>query len=159
MKVLAREGLLVMEPRRGCCVAAIGVEGVARLFDVLELLEIQLVREAARHEIVAHSAPLDLRLLLEMGGNRHAGEAIGRLREKLLLALGPSYGQAENTLFERITPALAAAFVRQDQDEAERVWRDYAIARRRLAGCRTQRHAAGQPSPTDRRLIDSGPMC
>ena len=57
MKVLAREGLLVMEPRRGCCVAAIGVEGVARLFDVLELLEIQLVREAARHEIVAHSAP------------------------------------------------------------------------------------------------------
>jgi hypothetical protein len=141
LKVLAREGLLVMEPRRGCCVAAIGVEGVARLFDVLELLEIQLVREA------------------EMGGNRHAGEAIGRLREKLLLALGPSYGQAENTLFERITPALAAAFVRQDQDEAERVWRDYAIARRRLAGCRTQRHAAGQPSPTDRRLIDSGPMC
>ncbi|THF58654.1 GntR family transcriptional regulator [Pseudothauera rhizosphaerae] len=133
LKVLAQQGLVLIEPRRGCCVAEFSSADVAALFDVLDLLEGHAVRAAARDGLAA-AGPAGCTDPFETAGNRYAAEAITRLREKLRLALGPAYSRGEAELFVRSTSALSAALGRQDAARAEGAWRDYAAARRRLAG-------------------------
>ncbi|MFC5769638.1 GntR family transcriptional regulator [Thauera sinica] len=134
LKVLAHEGLVAMEPRRGCCVAEFSATDVAALFDALDLLEAYAVREAASRGLAAGAGLANHASLLEAAGNRYAAEAITRLREKLQLALGPAYCRGEAEFFARAAPALSAALARHDAAQAERTWRDYAVARRGLAG-------------------------
>ncbi|WP_068635067.1 GntR family transcriptional regulator [Thauera butanivorans] len=131
LKVLAHEGLVVIEPRRGCCVAEFSRSDVCALFGVLELLEAFAVREAAGRGPVA--GPIDYERLVESAGNRYAADAILRLREKLRLALGPAFGDGDAECFSGIAPTLHAALSRHDAAQAEAAWRTYAAARRRLA--------------------------
>ncbi|THF65448.1 GntR family transcriptional regulator [Pseudothauera nasutitermitis] len=134
MKVLAHEGLVLIEPRRGCCVAEFSAADVRALFDVLELLEGYAVSEIAHHGLEV-AGKVDYLRLLETSGNRYAAEAITRLREKLLLALGPAFGRDEAELLDSAAPALLAALEMHDAAQAERTWREYTAARRTRAGC------------------------
>lgn len=135
LKVLAHEGLVSIEPRRGCRVAEFSPADVAALFDVLDLLETHAVHEAARRDATAVELASQA-CLFDAADNRYAAEAITRLREKLQLALGPAYSRGETEAFARSAPALSAALARHDAAQAERVWRGYTAARRRLAGSR-----------------------
>lgn len=131
LKVLAHEGLVAIEPRRGCCVAEFSRNDVFALFGVLELLEAFAVHEAA----IKGPLPgqMDYERLIESAGNRHAADAVIRLREKLRLALGPAFGDGDAACFAGIAPALHEALSRCDAAQAEAAWRRYAAERRRQA--------------------------
>lgn len=131
LKVLAHEGLVAIEPRRGCCVAEFSCSDVRALFGVLELLEAFAVREAASRGPAAD--PLNYERLVESAGNRYAAEAVIRLREKLRLALGPTFGNGDAACFASIASTMHEALSRCDAAQAEAAWRIYAVSRRRLA--------------------------
>ena len=131
LKVLAHEGLVAMEPRRGCCVAEFSHNDVHALFGVIELLEAWAVREAARRGPA--DGPMDYALLFESAGNRYAADAATRLREKLRVALGPAFGDRDAECFTRIAPSLHAALSRHDEAQAGHAWRTYADMRRQGA--------------------------
>lgn len=141
MKVLAHEGLLQIEPRRGCCVAAFSAADVAALLDVLELLEGFALNEAALKEEGA--APLSHEALLQAAGNRYASELVMLLREKLLLAGGPAYQRKEAALFSTIATALGDALARHDGAQAQRIWQGYAGERRQSLVCPPARARGG----------------
>lgn len=137
LKVLAHEGLVQLEPRRGCCVARLDAHDVDDLLTVLDLLEIHLIEEragAAGH-IPACAPPTG------QGANRYAADLIVRLREKLRLALGPTFKDSETLLFERIRTELDTALAAHDKAGSTRLYRRFASARRKLA-CGAQACAA-----------------
>jgi len=140
LKVLAHEGLLQIEPRRGCCVAAFSGADVAALLDVLELLEGFALNEAALKE--EGVVPLSHEALLQSAGNRYASELVMLLREKLLLAGGPAYRRKEAALFSAIATALGEALARHDRAQARRIWQGYAGERRQSLACPSARAEA-----------------
>jgi len=146
LKVLAHQGLLQIEPRRGCCVAAFSGADVAALLDVLEVLEGFALNEAALKEKEG-AAPLSHEALLQSAGNRHACELVMLLREKLLLAGGPAYQRKEAALFSAIATALGEALARRDRAQAQHIWQGYAGERRQSLACPPARAGAAWPGP------------
>lgn len=133
LKVLAHEGLVVIEPRRGCCVARLDAEDVDNLLAVLDLLESHLIEERAGG--AGHGGRLaTCTALAEQSTNRYANEVVVRLREKLCLALGPAFGRDEAALFERVRGDLDTALAACDATRAAPLWRRFARSRRELAG-------------------------
>lgn len=131
LKVLTREGLLTMEPRRGCCVAELDSDDLSALLEVLELLELHTLRETARQGRSAPQATDHARLFTHTD-NRYAAEAIRRLHEKLLLAFGPEYDQDSSAALAHCLGALNAALTTRQVDQVEAVWRNYMHTRRQL---------------------------
>ncbi|CAM5342931.1 hypothetical protein TMEC54S_01676 [Thauera mechernichensis] len=120
LKVLAHEGLVQLEPRRGCCVARLDTEDVDDLLAILDLLE--------THLLEVRTAPP-----AGDGRNRHAAEVISRLREKLRLACGPAFSDREAELLAAIRPAVDAALATHDTAGAKQHYCRFASARRKLA--------------------------
>lgn len=83
LKVLARDGLVTHRNLSGCAVAAFSPTELAELLQILEHLE---------------------RFELEWRGNPFAADAIQRLRDKLYLAVGPGFVEADHAALH----ALAA---------------------------------------------------
>lgn len=95
LKVLASEGIVELQARRGCFVARLTWEDVLKLFDLLELLETFAVREAAK--VRAHFEISDnlQRSLAAASGNAYLPELLERLVGKLRLAFGPLFDSSE----------------------------------------------------------------
>lgn len=134
LKVLAREGLLSIEPRRGCCVAELEDSDVHNLLDVLELLELHALREATHLRCPLEGASDHASLFARLG-NRYAAEATHRLNDKLLLTFGPDYDHDNTAALTRRLGTLGTAMAASQVDRVEAVWRDYMQERRRLANC------------------------
>lgn len=146
LKVLGREGLVAIEPRRGCCVAELSAADVSALLDVIEMLGLHAVREAARSG-VKPAEPTDHAKLLECGRNRYLTEAVLRLNDKLQLACGPRFGRADTELLASLLPTLAAALSAHQVAHAEQIWTEYTKARRRLAASHVAPFRNGSPAP------------
>jgi DNA-binding GntR family transcriptional regulator len=131
LKVLGREGLVEIEPRRGCCVAALSGADVAGLLSAIALLGLHAVREAA-HSGIQPAAPAGLAELLECGGNPHLTDALLRLNDKIQLACGPQFSTADGGLLAASMPALSSALAGRRRAQAEQLWTAFTQARREL---------------------------
>ena len=101
LKVLASEGIVELQARRGCFVARLTWEDVLKLFDLLELLETFAVREAAKagsHFEIGESLQRSLGVA---SGNAFLPELLERLVGKLRLAFGPLFDSPEMQPSER----------------------------------------------------------
>lgn len=125
LKVLGREGLVDIEPRRGCCVAELSAADVAGLLSVIAMLGLHAVREAA-HNGIQPAKPAGLAELLECGGNRYLTDTILRLNDKVQLACGPQFSAADAALLAAAMPALSAALAQRQPQRAEHLWTAYA---------------------------------
>lgn len=79
LKVLAAEGLVTLQPRRGCVVTEVSEDDAERLFPVMALLEGRCAYEAAQHASDAQLAELQrLHEDLEMTAAAHDAEGYYR---------------------------------------------------------------------------------
>ncbi len=143
LKVLGREGLVELEPRRGCCVAELSAHDVDSLLGLIEMLGQHAVREAARNGI-APAEPAGFAQLFDCARNRHLTGAALRLNDKLRLACGPQFDAADVALLAAAMPALAASLSARQQVHAEQLWTAFAQARRQLAAGYVALHATPQ---------------
>jgi len=95
LKVLASEGIVELQARRGCFVARLTWDDVVKLFDLLELLETFAVREAAKARAHFEIGDSLQRSLGDAAGNAYLPELFERLGGKLRLAFGPLFDSPE----------------------------------------------------------------
>lgn len=107
LKVLASEGIVELQARRGCFVARLTWEDVLKLFDLLELLETFAVREAAKARAHFEIGDSLQRSLGEAAGNAYLPELFERLVGKLRLAFGPLFDSPEMQASERLWAQLS----------------------------------------------------
>lgn len=119
LKVLAHEGLLVMKPRYGCCVAALSRDDVGEILDVMQLMEVHAASLLAerlihREPFAAAQAlgdalrrlPCARRAVVESAGNRFLEKCHAILGKRLRLGLGPVLDEVGgNAELIRILPA------------------------------------------------------
>lgn len=118
LKVLASEGIVELQARRGCFVARLTWEDVVKLFDLLELLEMFAVREAIK-------AGVDVPLVGDLHGplaaasrNAYLPELFDRLIAKLRLAFGPLFDHPEMQPSAKLREDLAQAIGNGNIEEA-----------------------------------------
>lgn len=136
LKVLASEGLVELQARRGCFVARLTWDDVVKLFDLLELLEAFAVREA-----IKAGTPLppegDLYSPLAAASrNSYLPELFDRLIAKLRLAFGPLFDLPEMQPTTTLRTDLAQSIGRGETEKALRLLGTNSEARR-LAGKKT----------------------
>jgi len=102
LKVLASEGIVELQARRGCFVARLNWEDVLKLFDLLELLETFAVREAVKARSHFEIGGSLQRNLGDASGNAYLPELLERLVGKLRLAFGPLFDSPEMQPSERL---------------------------------------------------------
>lgn len=160
LKVLAHEGLLVMKPRYGCCVAELSRDDVGEILDVMQLMEVHaaslLAERLSRREPLPAQAlgdalrrlPCARRAVVESAGNRFLEKCHTILGKRLRLGLGPVLDEvAGNAELIRILPA---ALETEDGDRMVRlVAADSYRFREAVLGCwkRLPDAAAEAPSP------------
>lgn len=154
LKVLSAEGLVDLQPHKGCFVAELSLRDLEEIFPIMATLEGRVAHEVAAkrtpaqlkaldalHEkLERHAAADDLNryyetnyvfhdLMQECAGNRWLQIVIGDLRKLLKLSRHHSLrleGRLAASLAEH--RALMQALRRQDADAAERVMRDHLLA-------------------------------
>lgn len=107
LKVLASEGIVELQARRGCFVARLTWEEVVKLFDLLELLETFAVREAIGAGI---RVPLEGELhgpLAAASRNVYLPDLFDRLIAKLRLAFGPLFDHPDMQPSAKLREELA----------------------------------------------------
>lgn len=160
LKVLAHEGLLVMKPRYGCCVAELSRDDVGEILDVMRLMEVHaaslLAERLSRREPLPAQAlgdalrrlPCARRAVVESAGNRFLEKCHAILGKRLRLGLGPVLDEVVgNAELIRILPAAL------ETEDGERMVRlvaaDSYRFREAVLGCwkRLPDAAAEAPSP------------
>ena len=177
LKVLASEGLVRLEPRRGCFVNELSERDLDEIFPVMALLEGRCAFEAAHNATAADLKRLEelhARLekharagrideyyatnavihqaLQDLAHNRWLSAAIDDLRKVLQLSRQRSLhwpGRIEESLAEHL--AVFAAVKAKDAPRAERVMREHLMNQRAALA----RIAAGR-APTPRRRAAAG---
>lgn len=156
LKVLAAEGLLRHEPRRGCFVAQITERDVDQIFPVIALLEGRAAFEATEHAGPADIAALELlhqrlrehalagriteyyeanhaihEAFITLADNRWLAQVIGDLRKILRLARHQTL-QAPGRLLQSLAEHLQvfAALKSGDAAAAEQAMRQHLFAQR-----------------------------
>lgn len=130
LKVLASEGIVELQARRGCFVARLTWEDVLKLFDLLELLETFAVREAAKAQVTLVPGEEFQRNLAAAAGNSFLPGLIERLVAKLRLAFGPQFASPKMQPSPAQQSALAQALGAGDANEALRLQAEQASVRR-----------------------------
>ncbi|MBS0506480.1 MAG: GntR family transcriptional regulator [Proteobacteria bacterium] len=156
LKVLAAEGLLRHEPRRGCFVAEITERDVDQIFPVIALLEGRAAFEATEHAGPADIAALELlhqrlrehaaagriteyyeanyaihEAFITLADNRWLAQVIGDLRKILRLARHQTLqapGRLQQSLAEHLQ--VFAALKSGDAAAAEQAMRQHLFAQR-----------------------------
>ena len=170
LKVLAAEGLVTAQPRRGCQVAEMSEDDAGQLFPVMALLEGRCAFEAAlhasdaellelrklHHELELYAAARDLSgyyranhafhtRVQALARNRWLDRATNELRRFMRLLRGRQLnrpGRLEASLAEH--RALMDALERRDAHRAERLMHDHLIAQwHALDALRAAERAAG----------------
>ncbi|MFH1870941.1 MAG: GntR family transcriptional regulator [Pseudomonadota bacterium] len=154
LKVLSAEGLVDLQPHRGCFVTELTLRDLEEIFPIMATLEGRVAHEVAAKRTAAqlkaldalheklekHAAAGDVNRyyetnyvfhdqLQECAGNRWLQIVIGDLRKLLKLSRHHSLrleGRLASSLAEH--RALMQALHRQDADAAERVMRDHLLA-------------------------------
>ena len=155
LKVLSAEGLVDLQPHKGCFVAELGLRDLEEIFPIMATLEGRVAHEVATkrtpaqlkaldalHEkLERHAAAGDINgyyetnyafhdRMQQYAGNRWLQIVIGDLRKLLKLSRNHSLrmeGRLAASLAEH--RALMQALHRQDADAAERVMRGHLLAR------------------------------
>lgn len=158
LKVLAAEGLVRHEPRRGCFVSQVTERDLDEIFPVIALLEGRCAFEAAKNATDADLAALDTlhqrlishaaakriadyyqvnftihEAIITLANNRWLAQVIGDLRKILKLARLQQLhapGRLEQSLSEHL--AVFAALKARDAEGAEAAMRTH-ITRQRIA--------------------------
>jgi DNA-binding GntR family transcriptional regulator len=118
LKVLASEGIVELQARRGCFVARLTWEDVLKLFDLLELLETFAVREAIKMRIpVSLEAGLHGPLAVA-SRNAYLPDLFDRLIAKLRLAFGSLFDLPEMQPSQNLRTELAQSISKENLDEA-----------------------------------------
>ena len=107
LKVLASEGIVELQARRGCFVARLTWEDVLKLFDLLELLETFALREGVKARAHFEIGDSLQRSLGDAAGNAYLPELFERLVGKLRLAFGPLFDSPEMQASERLWAQLS----------------------------------------------------
>jgi DNA-binding GntR family transcriptional regulator len=156
LKVLASEGLITLQPRRGCYVTEISEQDLDDIFPLMAMLEGRCAFEASQRssaedlqqlksiheelEIFAQSKQIERffeanqefhRLIQDLSGNRWLLQVIQDLRKVLKLTRMHSLtieGRLEQSLVEH--RAITAAILARDAVRAERAMRDHLLAGR-----------------------------
>ena len=156
LKVLASEGLVRLEPRRGCYVAELTEQDLDDIFPVMALLEGRCAQEAARraasadfselaaiHEdLERHAAAGDADRFFEanqafhsavqrIAGNRFLAQMIDDARKVLKLTRRDSLrldGRLKQSLIEH--RAILAALRKREENEAARLMHDHLLSGR-----------------------------
>lgn len=156
LKVLAAEGLLRHEPRRGCFVAEITARDLQEIFPVIALLEGRAVYEATERAAAADIAALEVlhqrlrehaeagriteyyeanyaihEAFITLADNRWLAQVIGDLRKILRLARHQTLqlpGRLQHSLAEHLE--VFAALKRRDAQGAEQAMRNHLLAQR-----------------------------
>ncbi|MDP1612649.1 MAG: GntR family transcriptional regulator [Sulfuritalea sp.] len=154
LKVLSAEGLVDLQPHKGCFVSELSLRDLEEIFPIMATLEGRVAREVAAkrtpaqlktldalHEkLEKHAAAGDVNRyyetnyvfhneMQECAGNRWLQIVIGDLRKLLKLSRHHSLrleGRLASSLAEH--RALMQALHRQDADAAEQVMRDHLLA-------------------------------
>lgn len=154
LKVLSAEGLVDLQPHKGCFVAELSLRDLEEIFPIMATLEGRVAHEVAAKRTAAqlkaldalheklerHAAAGDIDRyyetnylfhdrMQECAGNRWLQIVIGDLRKLLKLSRHHSLrldGRLAASLAEH--RALMQALHRQDADAAERVMRDHLLA-------------------------------
>ena len=165
LKVLAAEGLVRHEPRRGCFVSQVTEQDLDEIFPVIALLEGRCAFDAARHATDADLAALQTlhtrlaahakarrttdyyttnyaihEAIISLASNRWLAQVSGDLRKILKLARLQSLqapGRMEQSLNEHL--AVYAALKARDSEGAEAAMRTH-ITRQREALREVARH-------------------
>ena len=165
LKVLAAEGLVRHEPRRGCFVSQVTEQDLDEIFPVIALLEGRCAFDAARHATDADLAALQTlhtrlaahakarrttdyyttnyaihEAIISLASNRWLAQVSGDLRKILKLARLQSLqapGRMEQSLNEHM--AVYAALKARDSEGAEAAMRTH-ITRQREALREVARH-------------------
>lgn len=134
LKVLASEGIVELQARRGCFVARLTWEDVLKLFDLLELLETFAVPEAAKARAHFEIGDSLQRSLGEAAGNAYLPELFERLVGKLRLAFGPWFDSPEMQPSERLWAQLSQSISSgTDVENALNQLSAYCVSRRGVA--------------------------
>jgi len=156
LKVLAGEGLVRLEPRRGCYVAELTEQDLDEIFPVMALLEGRCAWEAARRagsrdfselaaihkDLERHAAANDADRFFEanqafhaavqrIAGNRFLAQMIDDARRVLKLTRRDSLrldGRLKQSLAEH--RAILAALQQRDADQAARLMHDHLLSGR-----------------------------
>jgi DNA-binding GntR family transcriptional regulator len=118
LKVLASEGIVELQARRGCFVAHLSWDDVVKLFDLLELLEGFAVREAIKAGV---PVSLDDELetpLAAASRNAYLPDLVDRLIAKLRLAFGPLFDHPDMQPSAKLRSDLAQAIRNGNIEEA-----------------------------------------
>lgn len=154
LKTLSAEGLVELQPHRGCFVTELSLQDLREIFPLMAMLEGQVAHAVARNADAAQLKVLDgLHEKLErhaatghvdryyvtnyefheslqnFAGNRWLGMVIGDLRKMLKLSRHRSLrfeGRLQDSLAEH--RALIAALHSRDADAAERIMRGHLLA-------------------------------
>jgi DNA-binding GntR family transcriptional regulator len=156
LKVLAGEGLVRLEPRRGCYVAELTEQDLDDIFPVMALLEGRCAWEAARRatnadfselaaihkDLERHAAANDADRFFEanhafhaavqrIAGNRFLAQMIDDARKVLKLTRRDSLrleGRLKQSLIEH--RAILAALRKREENEAARLMHDHLLSGR-----------------------------
>jgi DNA-binding GntR family transcriptional regulator len=156
LKVLASEGLVQLEARRGCYVSEVSDQDIDDIFPVIALLEGCCAREAATRATAEDLAQLEVlheRLaryakvrrindyyqvnmqihesIIRLAGNRWLGQVIGDLRKILKLSRQQQLrlpGRIESSCAEHM--AVFAALKARDPDGADAAMRTHLLRQR-----------------------------
>lgn len=130
LKVLASEGIVELQARRGCFVVRLDWDDILQLFDLLELLEDFAVREVAQARATLSPGPAFWRELASASGNSFLSGLMERLVAKLRLAFGPQFEGPEMQPSLSCQSALAQALAAGDTGLARKLLADQGKTRR-----------------------------
>lgn len=168
LKVLAAEGLVRHEPRRGCFVNEVTEQDLDEIFPVIALLEGRCAFEAARHATDADLAVLDTlhtrlgqhaaagqitdyyrvnyaihEAIIALANNRWLAQVIGDLRKILKLSRLQSLqapGRIEQSLAEHM--AVLAALKAGDSEGADAAMRTHLTRQREALRVLARQHSS-----------------
>lgn len=172
LKVLAAEGLVTLQPRRGCQVTEVAEADAAQLFPVMALLEGRCAHEATLRasdedllalqslhgELELHAAAGDVdgyyranhvfhSRVQALAGNRWLDRATNELRKFMRLLRGRQLnwpGRLQASIAEH--RALMDALMHRDAERAERVMHDHLMAQlTALQALRSEEEHQGAP--------------
>lgn len=131
LKVLASEGIVELQARRGSFVVRLAWDDVIKLFDLLEMLENFAVREA-----IKAGGPVSLERefynpLAAASRNAYLPELFDRLIAKLRLAFGPLFDHPELQPSARLRAELAQTMDAGHAESAVCLLKAHGEARRR----------------------------